>query len=602
MVEARFDDLRGEPAEAFRFTGSAGIIEARTADEVPSALDAVQGAIDDGLWAAGFLAYEAAPGLDPHLAVRDTPPNDVFADVPLVWFGLFEHWEQAPPVAPGDYRIGGWRPSVTREAYEAAVERIQAYIRAGDTYQVNHTFRLRSSFEGDDRAFYGDLLAAQRASHCAYLDTGRYRILSASPEMFLSLDGTRLLTRPMKGTAARGRWSAEDREHERALVASAKERAENAMIVDLLRNDMGRISVPGSVHVTRMFETERYETLWQLTSTIESEIDVTTSFARLANALFPSGSVTGAPKVRAMEITAELEDSPRGVYTGAIGWLAPAGERPRMSFNVAIRTVEIDTDSGTARFGVGGGITHDSIAGREYEECLTKALVLTERRPDLEIIETLLLEDREVVWLDRHLDRMAASAAYFDFHFDRGAAHEALDAIREVGPGKVRLTLARSGDVSVSVGPLGPTGPVKVTIDDVPVDPNDPFLFHKTTRRRPYEEAAARHPEADDVLLINDRSEVTEATTSNLLVRFGDLWTTPVLTSGLLPGIHRAVLLERGEVEERVITIDDVRDADELALINSVRMRRGAELSAGRAPPEIVATSASACSRHFREK
>ncbi|MCJ7831861.1 MAG: aminodeoxychorismate synthase component I, partial [Actinobacteria bacterium] len=498
----------------------------------------------------------------------------------LLWFGLFEGWEEAPPISGGEYSVSDWSPSVSREDYMAAIERIRGYIRAGDTYQVNHTFRLRSRFEGDDRAFYSDLLQAQRAAHCAYLDMGRYRVLSASPEMFVSLQGNRLVTKPMKGTASRGRTLDEDRERTTALIASAKERAENAMIVDLLRNDMGRISEASSVHVTRLFETERYETVWQLTSTIESLLKAGTELPQLMGALFPSGSVTGAPKVRSMEITAELEDSPRGVYTGAVGWVAPASERERMRFNVAIRTVVLDTATGTAEFGVGSGITHDSSAEREYEECVTKALVLTERRPHFQILEAILCEDGEVLWPEAHLDRMAASASYFDFRFDQNAALKAIDSVRsQEGAQKIRLMLSRDGAVTAISEPVGSRDPVDVVIDETgSVDQNDPFLFHKTTRREVYEEAARRHPEAGDVILTNQKGEVTEATSANVIALLDGRWVTPTLSCGLLPGVHRRMLIGSGDLHEAVLTPDDLRRADEVVLLSSVRMRRSARL------------------------
>jgi len=579
MVEVRFDDLTAGPAESFRFTGHAGTIEASAPDAVPRALAALEEATAEGLWAAGYLAYEASPGLDPNLVVRSRPEDDTFGSMPVLWFALFVDWVEAQPIGGAPYRVSEWRPSVPRNEYERAVERIREYIRAGDTYQVNHTFRLRAGVSGDDRSFYADLLAAQRAAHCAYLDTGRYRVLSASPEMFFTVEGDRIVTRPMKGTAARGRFPEEDRERAHALVSSPKERAENAMIVDLLRNDLGRISEPASVHVTSMFDPERYETVWQLTSTIESALPPSTGPSRIFPALFPSGSVTGAPKIRSMEITAELEDSPRGVYTGAVGYLAPAGrEGPRMFFNVAIRTVVLDTEAGIAEFGVGGGITHDSAAAREYEECVAKARVLVERRPDFELLESIRREDGHLLWLDRHLERLASSAVYFDFRCDLDAVRAALETVDGPNPAKVRLTLSRSGQITATATAVGSTEAVTLAVDDVPVDPSDVFLFHKATRRGVYEDAAARHPEAGDVILVNERGEITEATSSNVLVRVGADWFTPPAGCGLLPGIHRAVLLERSEISERVITRDELAGADEVALVNSVRLRRAGRL------------------------
>jgi len=579
-VEARFDDLSSGPAASFRFTGAAGTIEARTRAEVIPALEQLVAASESGLWSAGYVSYEAGPGLDTHLKVRPRPPRDAFGEMPLLWFGLFRGWEDAPPLPSGHYSVSDWSPSVSREDYVDAIERIRSYIRAGETYQVNHTFRLRARFEGDDRAFYHDLLEAQRAAHCAYLDLGRYRVLSASPEMFLSLHGDRLVTKPMKGTAPRGRNLDEDRERTTALIASAKERAENAMIVDLLRNDMGRISEASSVHVTSLFETERYETVWQLTSTIESRLREGIALPQVMGALFPSGSVTGAPKVRSMEVTAELEDSPRGVYTGAVGWIAPASERESMAFNVAIRTVVLDTATGTAEFGVGSGITHDSSAEREYEECVTKALVLTERRPHFQILEAILCEHGEVLWPEAHLDRMAASASYFDFRFDQNAALKAIDSVRsQEGAQKIRLMLSRDGAVTATSEPVGSADPVEVVIDEGrTVDSNDIFLFHKTTRREVYEDAARRHPEAGDVILTNEKGEVTEATSANVIALIDGRWVTPPLSSGLLPGVHRRMLIESGELHERVLTPADLRAADEVVLLSSVRMRRKALL------------------------
>src|SRR3990170_142641 len=375
MVEARFDDLNARPSRSFRFAGHASTIEAYAPSAVPTALSALEEAVSHGLWAAGYVAYEAAPGLDPNLAVRERPAADPFAPMPLVWFGLFERRQDAAPLEPPEasYTVSRWQPSVPRREYEAEIERIRDYIRAGDTFQVNHTMRLRARFSGTDRAYYTALCLAQGGAHNAYLDTGRFRVLSASPELFFRLEDDRLTTRPMKGTARRGRWLAEDEEEAAALVSSPKGQAGNAMIVDLLRNDLGRISRPSSVRVTRLFDVERYETVWQLTSTVESELRPGLSVADVFAALFPSGSVTGAPKVRSMEITAELEHSPRGVYTGAIGYLAPPdAPGPRANFNVAIRTVVIDPESETVEYGVGGGITYDSSPALEYDECLTK--------------------------------------------------------------------------------------------------------------------------------------------------------------------------------------------------------------------------------------
>ncbi|MFH1569571.1 MAG: aminodeoxychorismate synthase component I, partial [Gemmatimonadota bacterium] len=395
--------------DSFAFLDPCGEMVARTPGEVLPALRELARATAGGLHSAGYLGYEAASGLDPVLRTRAAA-----ADLPLLWFGLFRHRQAVAPGslrATGPYTLTDWQPTVTRPDFDAAIGRVRRYIAAGDTYQVNYTFRMRARLEGDDRALYRDLCRSQRASYCAYLDLGRYRLLSASPELFLSLRDGVLTSRPMKGTRPRGRWPAEDDDLAAALVGSPKDRAENVMIVDLLRNDLGRVSAVGSVGVPRLWEVERYETVLQMTSTVTSRLRPGVGLVELMQALFPCGSITGAPKVRTMEIIAELESSPRGVYTGAIGCISPG---PECRFSVAIRTAVLDTADGALEFGVGGGITWDSSAAGEYEECLVKARLLRERRPDFDLLETMLHEPGAGYFLlERHLERLASSARYF---------------------------------------------------------------------------------------------------------------------------------------------------------------------------------------------
>jgi para-aminobenzoate synthetase/4-amino-4-deoxychorismate lyase len=589
MLEARFDDLTGA-SPSFRLVEPVGVLEATRAGEVVPALEAAEAAAGRGLWVAGFVSYEAAPGLDPRLAVRARDPHDPFASPPLAWFAMFERREETGLPVPRDEGIpeappGTWVPTTSREAYEASIRRIRELIAAGETYQVNHTLRLRSRVEGDPRGLYRDLCYAQRGAYAAYLDLGRYRILSASPELFFELRGDRIVTRPMKGTAPRGRWPAEDRAVAQQLLASAKDRAENAMIVDLLRNDLGRVARTGSVSWADAFEVERYETVWQLTTTVSATLGSEAGVTDVFRALFPSGSVTGAPKVRTMEIIGELEDAPRGVYCGAVGYLAPGDPPgPRARFNVAIRTVTLDTASGTAEYGVGGGITWGSDAANEYDEVVAKARILTARRPAFELLETMRFEPVEGVHhLDRHVARLLGSAHHFGFDVDERAIREAVEKGVSSAPDRpcrVRLSLSRDGTVRVVCTPLAPeVEPLRVAIDDVPQDPSDVFLFHKTSLRSRYREASDRHPDADDVLLVNDRDEVTESTVANLAVRIEDRWWTPALDCGLLPGIGREVALEEGRLaERRRITVDDVRSAQELALVSSTRGWRRAVL------------------------
>jgi para-aminobenzoate synthetase/4-amino-4-deoxychorismate lyase len=383
--------------------------------------------------------------------------------------------------------------------------------------------------------------------------------------------------RPMKGTRPRGRFPAEDAALAADLLASPKDRAENLMIVDLLRNDAGRVAEPGSVRVEQMFEVERYETVHQLTSTIRARPRAGVQLTDIFRALFPCGSVTGAPKVRTMEIIAGVEDEPRGVYCGAIGVASP-GEAV---FSVAIRTVVVDRDSRRAELGVGSGITWDSDAAAEHRECLDKA-AFTHRAPnDFRLLETLLYEPGAGFFLlDGHLRRLEESAAHFDFRFDRGEILRALHSRRGAsGPQRVRLLLGRTGEATVETSPLdrSPT-PVRVGIAPDAVDSRDALLFHKTTNRAAYDTRRASRPECDDVLMVNECGELTESTLANLVVRLdGALWTPP-LACGLLPGVFRAHLLEGGDIRERVVRPADLARAEGIYLINSVRRWRRAVL------------------------
>ena len=588
MLEARFDDLTGA-SPSFRLVEPVGVLEATRAGEVVATLEAAEAAAGRGLWVAGFVTYEAAPGLDPDLVVRAREADDPFAALPLAWFAMFERAEETTLPLPRDDGVGAaaegtWVPTTSRDRYESSIDRIRELIAAGETYQVNHTMRLRSRVEGDPRGLYRDLCYAQRGAFCAYLDLGRYRILSASPELFFELRDGAIVTRPMKGTAPRGRWPGEDRAVAERLLASGKDRAENAMIVDLLRNDLGRISRPGSVRWADVFRAERYETVWQLTTTVSSALETGVDLAGVFRGLFPSGSVTGAPKVRTMQIIGELEDSPRGVYCGAIGYLAPAGStQPDARFNVAIRTVTVDTVSKTAEYGVGGGITWDSEAEAEYEEAIAKARVLTARRPGFELLETMRHDLAEGVrHLDLHLRRLSESADHFGFRYDETEVREAIEkAVASVPstPCRVRLSLAKDGTVRVACTPLASEPDVvRVALDDVAQDPRDVFLFHKTSRRRRYEEARERHPDADDVVLVNERGEVTESTIANVAARVDGHWVTPPIDAGLLPGVGRGVALEEGILTEAPVTIEDLRSAEELSLISDARGWRRAVL------------------------
>jgi len=527
------------------------------------------------------VTYEAAPGLHPPLRVHARPPEGPFADLPLAWFAMFEGREETilpepPPDAPPP--SDAWTPTMSRADYDGAIDRIHEHIADGDTYQVNFTLALRAHVDGEPRGLYRDLAYAQRGAYAAYLDTGRHRVLSASPELFFRIDRDHIVSKPMKGTAPRGRWLEEDEAIRARLAGSVKDRAENAMIVDLLRNDIGRVARSGSVRWSDVFAVERYETVWQLTSTVEADLQPDATLADVFTALFPCGSVTGAPKVSTMRIIADLERDARGVYCGTVGYLAPGGATgPRARFNVAIRTVVHDATTGAATYGVGGGITWDSRAAAEYDETVAKAQVLTARRPAVRLLETLHHDPVDGYRrLAEHLTRLRSSAAYLGMRLDLEAVEDALD--REAGrfperAARVRLVVDARGRVEIGSAPLAETPePVRLAIDrDHPVDPADPMLFHKTTARERYEAAAERFPDADDVVLVNAGGRVTETTRANVAVHSPAGWITPPLADGVLPGCERAALLADGTLREASIGIEEFERAEEIAFLNSVR-------------------------------
>jgi len=567
---ALFESYLG--GKSYRFDDFCEEVCVSRLEDVGDALDRIEKAVESGLYVAGFFSYEAAPGLDSTLKTK------VVRDFPLLWFGLFRHREivEAKVLEPElSYKLGTWQASVSRLDYNRALGQIHDYIVAGDTYQVNYSFRLRADFVGNAQSFYRDLCRAQRTDYAAYLDLGRFQILSASPELFFALKDGVLTVRPMKGTAPRGRFWAEDEAYVQTLKGSEKNRAENVMIVDLLRNDLGRVSEAGSVKVSALWDVEQYETVLQMTSTVTSRLRSGVGLRELMISLFPCGSVTGAPKVRTMEIIDEVEDEPRGVYTGSIGHISPGGE---MAFNVAIRTVCIDRESGVAEFGVGGGVTYDSLSDGEYEECVTKARVLTDRRPAFDLFETLRYDGKSGYFLiNRHLDRMEVSARYFGFAFERSEAQTVLDeAVEKMGDCtlRVRLVLSRNGKLRIEQAPLKKGSldqELLVGISELPIDSQDPLFFHKTTHREPYASRLHLYPDCDEIILVNDRGEVTECTIGNVVAKLDGKLVTPPVSCGLLGGTFRAELLAQGTLVELVLTVDDLKRADSLFMINSVR-------------------------------
>lgn len=547
-------------------------------DEVQTVLDEVEAAARSGLWVVGHVSYDAAPAFDAALAARRDPT------VPLAVFAAFRDARPSRGPAGRPFMAGEWRPSDTQDRFEASVSQIRDAIAAGDTYQVNYTMRLHADFDGDPEGLFSALCRAQRADHQAYLDLGDAAVCSASPELFLRRRDSRVETRPMKGTRPRHPDPARDRDLADELVSSEKDRAENTMIVDMARNDLGRIARVGSLATTALHAVESYPTVHQLTSTVEAHTDA--GLSELFAATFPGASITGAPKVATSRIIADLETSARGVYTGAVGVVEPGGDA---EFNIAIRTAWVDRRTGRATYGVGGGIVWDSDPTAEWHEAHDKARVLHRATRPFRLLETLAWDPGAgPILLDRHLHRLAESAAHFGFDCDIDEVERRLGAIRDDRARKLRVLLSADGACAVEVlDPPASPEVVQLALDSHPVASDDEFLRHKTTRRDRYDEARTRYPETDDVILWNERGEVTETTIANLVLEIDGASVTPAASSGLLPGTLRAELLADGRIVERVVTLDDLHRADRLWTINSVRGWTPAQLSGdgGGTPP-----------------
>ena len=561
------------------------VVAAYRPSEVEAGLDAIIEGLERGLHAAGFFAYELGYCLEPKL--NELLPAD--RKQPLFWIGLFREprrfndaetraWLDANGALERS-TISDLQLSWTRERYTSAFEEVQDFIAAGDVYQINLTLKYRFAFSGHAAALYAALRRKQRVQYGALISAGDFHVLSLSPELFFRRECKHVTSRPMKGTAPRGRTPREDARLKTWLTVDDKQRAENLMIVDLLRNDLGRIAMIGSVEVTDLFTVETYRTVHQMTSGITAELRADMGLKDMLKALFPCGSVTGAPKVRAIEIIRELEAYPRGVYTGAIGHIAPNGDS---QFNVAIRTLYIDAD-GAGEMGIGSGVVSDSKADAEFEECLLKAHFLTKADAPFELIETIRWE-RGLGFhlLERHLVRLQSSAGHFGYPYDRGKVLGALSAEVErldSDVHMVRLLLAEDGTITVTSSQIElPSRDTvwRFAISDQRVDEKDPLFFHKTTRRQFYDREVERQKAAtgcDEVVFLNRKGELTEGSRTNLFLEIDGRLFTPALTCGLLPGTLREELIDlpRAAASEAVLTLADLRRADRIYLGNSVR-------------------------------
>lgn len=560
------------------FADAVDVLQTRRSQDVLATLSEVERRVnEENLFAAGFLAYEAASGFDSAYVTRES------IHLPLICFGLFSSVRRCEVLSRHNVvseNSSTWQMANSRSSYVEKLLTIKRQIELGNTYQVNYTVRQSAQNIADPWGLF--LRTAADAPYAAYVECEDHAIVSASPELFFRLNDRQLVSKPMKGTATRGLTSADDLAMRQALYESDKNRAENVMITDMVRNDLGRIASPGSVKVPTLFEIEKYPTVWQMTSTVSAATDAPVT--DIFQALFPSASITGAPKVSSMKLIADLEDTPRGIYTGAIGYIGP---NRQAQFSVAIRTAIIDKKTSEAVYGVGGGIVWDSDPDEEYMECLSKAKILTSTNSadDFELLETLLLVPESGFFLiDEHLDRMQASAAYFDFAFDREVILETLSDLKGRLPAqryRIRLLLQRDGRVRATETPiLLDDGPAqqRIRLAREPIDIDTPFVYHKTTRRDEYERALNMAEDGEDVLLWNQDGFVTETSIANVIVNVDGELCTPPVECGLLAGTYRQWLLRKGEIRERNIHISELTPATELTLINSVRGQYSARL------------------------
>jgi para-aminobenzoate synthetase/4-amino-4-deoxychorismate lyase len=563
-----------------------GELRADVLSDVEGVLVRAEDAARRGRWVAGYVSYETAPAFDPGLRVR-ARESDRPGRIPLVWCGIFRAATTSPLSLPGYRRAmnqASWTSRVHEEDYVKKVQSILDEIEVGTAYQVNLTNTLVCEGVVDARALYRKLLIAQQPAYGSLIELEGAAIVSASPELFIEWDGALLRSRPMKGTARRGRYRKEDEVRAEALVNSPKESAENVMIVDLIRNDMGKVAEIGTVTTTELRTLEPYPNVWQLVSEIQCRTRPDVGLTDIFRAMFPCGSVTGAPKQSAMEIIERLEVSERGVYCGAIGLLQPAKGGLRARFSVAIRTAVIADRE--ARYGSGGGVVAASDPEREFREMVLKAEMLgVESTRPFRLLETFGYgPDDSTETLRAHLERMRSSAAFFGFRCPADLEARVISGLSTCDErSRIRLLLSRSGEIELqrAEAPLPRVTPVRLAIDDEPVRSESTMLFHKTTLRNPYDRRRRKFPHADDVVMINERGECTETTIANIAARVGGAWITPPLSSGCLPGIGRARLIEEGALREAVLRPQDLLSADELAVVNSLRGWQRARLLVG---------------------
>ncbi len=583
-------------AAAYRFQNPRELITARKVSEIEPAFNRIRHHLQEGYYVAGWISYETGLSLEDKLQSLCRSSHAT----PFLSFGVYgniaklssedseNYWLEKSRT--NEYVIENPELNISRQDYETAVDKIHKFLKAGDIYQVNFTLKSLFSFAGSPESYFAALRKAQKVQYGAFIKSDELSVLSLSPELFFQKRGRKIHVRPMKGTCPRGRTVAEDRQNADFMRNDEKNRAENLMIVDLLRNDLAKCSTVSSVKVKSLYDVEKYRTLFQMTSSIEAEVSEGIDAIDLLRALFPCGSVTGAPKIRAMEIISELENEARGIYTGAIGYMSPDGD---CCFSVPIRTITISSD-GQGEMGIGSAIVADSQAGAEYDECLLKAQFATGNFGDFELFETLrwsggknaasdVSRDRQSGYhlLDLHMARLKSSAEYFDFSCDEQAILNDLQAhagwLEADKIWKTRLLLSQTGEISITSIPHEPEEKTAlVTLSGKTVDSRNPMIFHKTTDRTLYDTELASHQReygSYDVLFVNERGELTEGAFNNIFLKVADILYTPCLTSGLLNGTLRQSILRDPQIrlEERILTVEDLEKAEKIYMGNSLR-------------------------------
>lgn len=544
-------------------------------DEIAPMLLQIEQLTQSGFWAIGFLSYEAAPAFDSALKVKSS------GRMPLLWFSIFDNSETIElPGVEENFYLGPWQPDLSRNDYKSPVQSILTSIGRGDSYQVNFTFRQRAHFCGDSFDCFLAMLARQRTDYATFIDAPEFSVCSVTPELFFLRDGNFVLTKPMKGTRSRNNLLSEDLAQAETLKLSPKDRSENVMIVDMIRNDLSRVAEDGSVRLSSLFDVEKYPTVWQMTSSVEARCNK--SLVEIIGALFPCASITGAPKARTMKLISELERSPRELYCGALGLMSP-GSSSYSQFSVAIRTLTVDKSLNQASYGIGSGIVWDSEPDAEFEECLVKAQALPEPRSKFALIETLLWEqDSGYFLLNEHLERLTKSANFFGISCCPHQVREHLFAQipEQASNVKVRLLLQQNGELEFEIGDVPENKNIfRLALAPFAVRSDSIFLRHKTTERRAYRAASEACPAYDDVILWNERGEVTETCIANIAFKIAGIWYTPPVSCGLLAGVYRNRLIHNGTLKEKVLTVSELATVEDYAIVNSVRRWCAAKLA-----------------------